>query len=143
MSELRDTFTAEGVTIGIRDYCEKTDRGYVISTWITSHRDGSPIPRHLHAAHHDKVVEIILSRPTVKLRMACSVEHPTTLCGWVCVEDRHVHYAYVPHTMRGVGIARALIRNALGGYPQNIDVTSFVRRHPRYKYNPYILGLFT
>lgn len=47
----------------------------------------------------------------------------STVHAWASGIGTRLHYAYVPPDLRGEGLARKVITELLGGYPEVIDIT--------------------
>ena len=150
------TFTPHGTfKLGIRSF-QEGDEGVVFDPW---RRQLSSIPgRDLHPrifkmtaaelnAHMDDVVRpLVLSCPPM---VACEVDHPTQVFGWVCCEhqeDRQVlHFLYVRNMWRQKGVASQLLRHnfpALGKEPLYCTHPTRMMRHHEdrwcLKFNPYL-----
>lgn len=135
----------EDTTLAIRDYISQ-DRSFVVSTWLKSHQENAKVARPIFKENHEKIIAVLLARPEVSIKVACSPEMKSALCGWACGEGELLHYAYVPHTLRNMGLARHLIEAALGSYPERIEVTHrfhhfWPPKSHRFVFNPYKLGL--
>lgn len=87
------------------------DRGYVFKSWLREcayrpRRDRAGIvTRHLDTAR----TVVLATGPTVH--------------AFACGSEGLLHFAYVPHVMRGLGIGRRVITALLGAYPEHITVT--------------------
>jgi hypothetical protein len=114
------------------------DRKAIVNTWFPSARDVRNVPVSVFHRHYPAVIAACLdgARTVVLYREAA----PETVHAWACGEGPDLlHWAYVPRPLRGVGMGRAAIRAALGGYPDRVHVSSPFkpRTHPRFLFNPF------
>lgn len=116
--------TKSGALVRIRDLRD-TDRALVIATWLRSYRDSALARQHsdtVYYARQASVIDKLLGiSPTY---IACDVDSDDVILGWLCgVRTRYdvatvhklvnvVHYLYVKHAFRGLGIARSLCEHA-------------------------------
>jgi ribosomal protein S18 acetylase RimI-like enzyme len=124
------------------------DRRLIVPTWAQSFV--SPWSRKLTARHHSRLVDALLDRPRVRVVVAYA-SVPEAIQAWACGEQSTLHYVYVPPELRGHGIARRLIRECLGEYPEHGDAThpwpcrehgrctdiACPKRGARWRFNPY------
>lgn len=142
------TITIDGEAIALRE-AEPDDASYVIQTWVRSYRPNSRIASEIYDKGHDNLVRNILR--TTRVVVACNPDAETAILGWACGQPGLLHYAYVPAALRHKGLARELIREAIGGYPARIEVSHRLppgkftpakeRGFPRFIFNPYKLGV--
>ena len=105
------------------------DRRYVVPTWARSSRyDGLRLPERF------ALVDRILDGGA---RCVVLATDDRTVHAWACADTYEgvrkwspdgefpllLHYAYVPPELRGNGLARRLITELLGEYPDRIHVT--------------------
>lgn len=103
------------------------------------------MPAVYYDAQH-KLIEALLKRCTVLV--ACSTTDNTQLMGYVVVEHIDdvpvLHYAYVKHAFRGLGIATLLLTSAevtgSGFYTHRTDsaIRIFDKQQSGLVYNPYL-----
>lgn len=101
---------------------EPSDRACVISTWMRSaaERVRGQGPRRAFFAYEPRLAERVID--SAQVLIACSPEHASTIHGWCATSAPGVvHYAYVPRELRRLGLAREMIRSALGSYPDRIE----------------------
>ncbi len=99
------------------------DRAYVACSWGGSYRSYSPEGAYPSRAprRHRVVIDRALDEHGAILAVLPGALE--TVHAWVCAGDGILHYVYVAGAVRGHGVARALVRLALGDYPARI-VTS-------------------
>lgn len=90
------------------------DVPFITSSWLRSFRDAPfvrGVPNNIFYYQHHKVLEHLIPRSIVVV--ACSEDDPDLIVGWVCAElvdtALVVHYVYVKHDYRRMGVAKALL----------------------------------
>lgn len=91
----------------------EADINFIFSSWLKSYRDSffaATISTTVYYAEHHKVVERLLK--SCEVYVACSDADTSELYGFVCGERVDgilvIHYAYVKHHFRWLGIGRKL-----------------------------------
>jgi GNAT superfamily N-acetyltransferase len=138
----------------------RDDHNSIFSDWLRSGRKckaTAGVASQIYFFWQHLTIERLLD-PEAKCTwlVACSVEDPTKIYGWVCgqradsiVGDQAIaHYVYVKRLYRRLGIARRLL-NALQGEARMLVVTSLTDSgrallHSRpHVYNPYLQAIYT
>jgi hypothetical protein len=139
----------ENNQIDIRDVAPE-DLPFIFNSWLKSYRNGG-IPKFvdntIYFSEHHKLIERLLQRATTKV--ACSPTDPTNIYGYICYERIDgvyvLHYAYVKHTFRNLGILRAMIKasghdgETAGALTHGSGVTDRIGAKFKLTYHPYIL----
>lgn len=95
------------------------DTSFILSSWLKSYRYSDAckdIPKHNYFLGHHEFAERALSRGQVY----CAVDKNNLdqIYGWICLEwtsnKPTLHYCYVKHIYRGLGIAKMLIEESFG-----------------------------
>lgn len=94
------------------------DFNFIMNSWTESYRR-SPFAKHIpkytfHTNHHD-LMEAAIDQSNVLC--AVSKDNPDQIFGWVCfepTETKILHYIYVKHPFRDLGIARKLLEQSTG-----------------------------
>jgi GNAT superfamily N-acetyltransferase len=122
-----------------------SDLSFIYSSWLKSFK-GSRFAKPIdadkyYAAQHD-LVEAALKRS--KVVVACNHEDQSQIYGWVCVEPHCqypiVHYVYVKHPYRSLGIGKALLEEAShhGYFFFTHDTGAIQKMSELCTYNPYL-----
>lgn len=90
------------------------DVNFILNSWLKSFRGAFFVkdihPTTYYAEHHSVCSELL---QTCQTYVACSDSDPTEIYGFICAEyisgTLVVHYIYVKHTFRNMGIAKALL----------------------------------
>jgi len=91
-----------------------TDMAFVFDSWLKSYADSSfacDIDNDSYYANQQSVIVDLVKRSNVVV--AVDQEDSDHLFGWACVEQSGpthiVHYVFVKHAMRGMGVARSIL----------------------------------
>jgi len=125
------------------------DVGFLFNAWLKSFRNSefaSSIPNEIYYSEHHKVIENLLQNYQVVI--ACNQEDTSQIYGFICAGLTDtiftVHYLYVKHTFRKLGIATELL-NSFGRNSEYVGIythktkasTSLAKKH-NLIYHPYI-----
>lgn len=107
------------------------DRRYVVPTWAQSSRYAG-----LSLRRRFSLVDAVLdSRPRVVV-----LARERTVHAWACGDEDALHFVYIPIHLRGFGLAKRVLTELLGGYPERINVTHpWPRESSRFRYTPHLI----
>lgn len=108
------------------------DRRFVVPTWA----EGARYAGYRKSDRYD-LVDRILDGGARCVTLATS-----DICvhAWACGDGDLLHYVYVPPDLRGKGLARRVITELFGEYPDHINVThAWPRASSRFRYTPHLL----
>ena len=91
----------------------RNDLNFILSTWLKSARNSglnSLTPTDLYYSTQEPKLKDILSHCSTLV--VCDVEDEDTIFGWIAYESNLVHYIYVKHSFRGLGLARELLQQS-------------------------------
>ncbi|MEZ0209216.1 MAG: hypothetical protein ACAH17_03525 [Candidatus Paceibacterota bacterium] len=139
----------KSMPIAIRD-AQEGDIPFIFSSWLKSFRPGL-VCRHvdntIYYAEHHKVVEKILKRATCLV--ATDPADPATIYGYLVFERIDgiltIHYSYVKHTFRAMGVLRQLLKsfehdwNNAGLFTHSTILGARLSLKYNLVYHPYIL----
>lgn len=99
--------------MNIREITDK-DKNFIFSSWLKSYRNAQavkPVVNTLYYKEQHRVIEELLERS--KVLVLHSPDDENNLIGYVVVEEIQgipvIHWLYVKHTFRGMGLARILL----------------------------------
>lgn len=126
------------------------DISFIFNSWLKSFRNSyfcKGIVNTIYFTEQHKVIEGILRTSTAIV--ACNPEDPSQLYGWVCAEKIDgvfcLHYLYVKHSFRSLGLARLLINtfdhdaSQAGIYTHATRASEDLGRKFNLIYHPYVL----
>ena len=92
------------------------DVGFIFNAWLKSFRNSEhakDLSNEIYFSEHHKVIEELLKRYDVII--ACNNEDPSQIYGFICAGSTDgvftLHYVYVKHTFRRMGIGQALLNS--------------------------------
>lgn len=109
--------------IGFRDYDPKSDEGFLYTTWLNGLYYGSDtvkkffdvidISQNEFFEKYRKIIKIILSCESVKIRLAVLAKDPDIILGYsvsdIIQGEPTIHYVFVKEAWRKMGLARELV----------------------------------
>jgi len=109
----------------------ESDTSFIYSSWLKSYRN-SPFAQHMvNDVYYDNyklAIKEVLERPTTQVIMACNVDDPDQIFGYVVLEAvgeaKLLHYVYVKYPNRKLGIAKTMLQVAIPEFGQEYTVTS-------------------
>ena len=122
---------------------EQGDRACIATRWVRSAMAEQDVEGALWGA----LVDRLLDSPRTRVAVVCSEASASTILAWACAMSAPatsskwtarpvLHFAHVDPKLRGFGVGRAVIRRALGVYPDAIDVTHpWPFEGPRYRHD--------
>lgn len=125
------------------------DVGFIFNSWLKSFRNSeyaSEIPNEIYFSEHHKLIERLLQK--YEVIVAANPEDPSQIYGFICAGLTDgvftLHYVYVKHTFRRMGIGAALL-NAFEHDPEFAAIYTHKSRSAKHlakKYNfiyhPYV-----
>jgi hypothetical protein len=142
--------SSEPLPIHVRPALE-ADAAFIFNSWLKSFRDSSfaaPVSNETYFTEQHKLIERLLKR--CKVFIACEPQDHTNIYGWVCFEEHEgvftLHYAYIKHNFRMLGIAKELLKESNHDFNSAGIFThltkSALRIHHKFNlmYHPYILS---
>lgn len=100
----------------------RDDLNFVASGWKRSHAEApqnEALPSPKFYALVSRQFDALMQRPTVAVLVARDPDRPSTLFGFVCVEQigrtLALHYAYTRKSHKRMGVCSELLRHALQG----------------------------
>ena len=125
------------------------DVAFIFSSWLKSYRTSlnvKQVNNTVFFSEHHKVVEGLLK--TANTYVICPAKDPASICGYICAEQVDgifvLHYIYVKHTFRTLGIGKLLL-NKFDHDPDMAGVCTHMTRIGEklsdkygFLYNPYV-----
>ncbi len=135
--------------IYLRDATE-ADVGFIFNSWLKSFRSSNfckYVDNSIYFQGHHTVVEKLLKRSTTKI--ACDPAKPEEIYGYITYETIDgifcLHYAYVKHTFRNLGIFKSLLAasgftsDSAGIHSHSTNVCANWGAKFKLIYHPYVL----
>ncbi len=126
------------------------DVSFIFNSWLRSYKHSlfaRPVTNTIFYAEHHKIIERLLK--TNQVVIACNDNDPSQIYGFIC--GGHIdnifclHYIYVKHSFRSLGVGKAL----LNAFQHNPSTAAVYTHHTRWAdklgarynlvYHPYLL----
>lgn len=92
------------------------DRNFILATFLRGLYYGDSwftlIPKQSFMEHYHKVIDYLLAKPGVQVKVACLKDTPDVILGYSILSNDTVHFVFVKKNWRGIGIARDLVPNS-------------------------------
>lgn len=126
------------------------DVPFILNSWLKSHRNSfqvNEVPNQIYYVEHHKLIRRIVQQYPVLV--ACCKQDPSLLYGWVCAGEVDnifcIHYVYIKHAFRNLGIASYLLHCA--GYRTGMAALVThrnskmlpIEKAKKLTYDPYVL----
>lgn len=129
--------------VGIRDMDPK-DWNFVLATFLRGLYYGDTwfkeIPKAIFMAAYHTVIERLLTKPGVYIKVACLKDDPEVILGYAILADsgNTVHWVFCKSAWRKIGIAKSLV-------PETAKVAthltrvglSLLKKRPNMVFNPF------
>jgi len=125
------------------------DIPFIFSAWLKSFRTSlfaRNLTNSVYFTEHHKVIEKIVKNAHVIV--ACNDADPSQIYGWICAQEVDgifcLHYIYVKHPFRKMGLAKMLInafehgKDCAGIYTHHTRVFEILAIKLNLIYHPYI-----
>jgi hypothetical protein len=132
----------------LRDATE-ADVSFIFNSWLKSYLGSTAtkgIPGPVYFDAHHKVIEALLVK--CKVTVLCDAKDNSQIFGYLVYEVVDevpvVHYAYIKHVYRKLGLLKMLLSDAKLGketslfYSHNTDVAYKISKNTKWIYNPYL-----
>ncbi len=127
------------------------DRSFIFSSWLKSFRHSpfaKPMTNTVYFEAHHAVIDDLINRS--QLVIACNPEDQTQIYGYIVAEVINgiftVHYTYVKHTYRKLGIANLLLSafdrdpSLLACYTHHTYFAERIANSKNLLYHPYLIA---
>jgi ribosomal protein S18 acetylase RimI-like enzyme len=123
---------------------QQSDVNFILNSMLSGIRDSNQQLGLSSFNFFDNVKEVIkLLLETADTLIACDSEEQDVIYGYCIFQDSTLHYVYVKHSLRRLGLGRDLVLEAMGRIPTYYTIESKVSQKLanrfNLKYNPYFL----
>lgn len=128
--------------ISIRDYLED-DHHFIMATWLSGLYHGSDwfkgIDRDDYFKNYRVVIQKILDKSDIHVRIACLKDDPDVILGYSVLEGPTLHYLFCKPAWRGIGLSTDLIQKDLSVVSHLTEVGRKIleKNYPHVKFKPY------
>lgn len=113
-----------GEQLVLREATEE-DRPFIATRWLHSYSAArAGVSARTFKVNHPLLIDRLLDRAGVRCVVACSPRERSAIFGFALGQGADtLHYVYAMKQLWGDGLAKALVSNVLGGYPEIIRCT--------------------
>lgn len=126
----------------VRDYNDK-DKNFVYSTFLRGLYYGDfwygSMPKDVFMTEYHKVLDLILTKTSVKVKMAALKEDDETILGYSIYEDDILHFIFVKKAWRGIGIGRSLVPDTISKTTHLTKVGLSIKNKKEWIFNPFLI----
>jgi hypothetical protein len=121
------------------------DASFIFSTWLKGLRFGNDwfglIDSKAYFQVYHKVIETILSKPNVTVKVACLREDPGVILGYAVYSGPRLDWCHVKRAWRNIGLARDLVPNEITTVSHLTGVgRSILKKRGNIAFNPFDLN---
>lgn len=126
----------------IRESVE-SDRPFILATWLKGLKFGSIwyklIDDKIYYRVYHAVIETLLNKPGVVVKVACLKEDPQVILGYGVFENNKIHWVQVKKAWRNIGIARSLVPKEANVITHTTDIGISIFTKKGWTFNPFLL----
>lgn len=120
------------------------DASFIFSTWLKGLRFGNDwyglIESKAYFAAQHKVIEAILSKPNVTVKVACLKDDPGVILGYAVFAGPRLDWVHVKKSWRKIGLMKDLVPQNITSVSHVTDIgRSILKRHNGVTFNPFNL----
>lgn len=128
--------------VSIRDM-QPEDKNFIYASWLRGLYYGeswfSLIPKNEFMQHYHKVIDFILNKPTVTIKIACLKEDADVILGYAVFEKDKLHWVFVKKNWRTIGIARDLVPSTTKTVTHLTKVGVSILHKHNLSFNPFVI----
>jgi len=118
------------------------DAGFIFSTWLKGLRFGNDwyalIDSKVYFSVYHKVIEDILSKPNVTVKVACLKEDPNVILGYAVYSNTRLDWVHIKRHWRNIGLAKDLVPNNIATVSHVTSVgRSILKKRNNITFNPF------
>lgn len=102
--------------VTVRDKIE-SDESFILASWLNGLRYGNEwfklIDSKCYYSSYHQVLDVMLRKPTVTIKIACLLEDPDIILGFSVYEGDRLDWVFVKQRWRNIGIAKQLVPDSI------------------------------
>lgn len=119
------------------------DLNFIYSTWLKGLRYGNEwfefITKEAYYTFYHRIIELILQKPTILIKVACLKDDPDVILGYAVSEGSVLHWVFVKSAWRKIGLAKDLIPEFKSvSHITSIAKSILITKFPNVEFNPFI-----
>lgn len=117
-----------------------SDVDFILASWLRSYRLSplvQEIAKDIYFREQNRIANRLLVASDVTLLV--SAEDPDTIIAWISSKNHWIHYLYVKHQFRRMGLAKRLVGDPAKwkGYTHRTLLSAKLRLPARWNYDPF------
>ena len=118
------------------------DKNFIFATWLKGLRFGNDwyglIDSKVYFRVYHDVIDNLISRPNITIKVACLKEDPKVLLGYAVYSGTRLDWAHVKKAWRGIGLAKDLVPNNIASVSHLTGVgRSILKKHNNVVFDPF------
>lgn len=120
---------------------QEADNNFIMATWLKGLYFGNSwfreIPQDIYFRNYHAVIEKIVSRPKVRIKVACLELMPDAVLGYCVYEGPIIHWIFVKSSYREVGIAKMIVPDGITQCSHITHIGRSLKRKKDIIFNPF------
>lgn len=120
-----------------------SDKPFILATWLKGLRFGNSWYRLIDDKAYFKVyhavIESLLTKPGVIIKVACLKEDEQVILGYSVFEGNRAHWVQVKKAWRNIGIARSLLPKEITTVSHLTETGKSIILKKKWLFNPFML----
>lgn len=120
------------------------DKNFILATFLRGLYYGDSwygeIPKSVFMSEYHKFLELLLSHPTTKVKIACLKDDTDVILGYVIMNTSEtvLHFAFCKKAWRGIGITRQLVPTTVTSVTHLTKVGLSIIKKKGLVFNPFL-----
>jgi hypothetical protein len=128
--------------VSLRDYTLE-DKNFILATWLRGLYYGdswfSAMKKDTFMQVYHQIVQQILEKEGIKIKIACLKEDPSVILGYVVHSSHAVHWLFVKKAWRNIGLASDLLPETVKIVTHLTKVGLIISKRKGFEFNPFNL----
>ncbi len=119
------------------------DRNFILATFLRGLYYGdswfSEINKSVFMEHYHKVINYLIDKKTINIRVACLKDDPTVILGYAIFEGDTLHWVFIKKSWRNIGLAKDLVPKDIKIVTHLTSVGLSISKRKGFEFNPFKL----
>jgi hypothetical protein len=89
--------------------------------------------------HYHKVINYLIDKKTINIRVACLKDDPTVILGYAIFEGDTLHWVFIKKSWRNIGLAKDLVPKDIKIVTHLTSVGLSISKRKGFEFNPFKL----
>lgn len=119
-----------------------SDINFIFATWLKGLRFGNDwyglVDSKVYYRVYHRVIEAILSKPNICIKVACLKEDPQVVLGYSVSSGSRLDWVHIKKQWRSIGLAKDLVPNPVTTVSHVTRIgRSILKKHDNISFNPF------